>query len=370
MKIESSSIQLQAGHLFQQTHIEREKLTAWGKDGQRLEMSRYAEQRQNSFAHIQEQRQQIKSSIEQLSISSLAQKSAPQKALLKPEDEITDNETIGDAKMTMLRMMVEQFTGRKIELFNPNKLRGDISQSDAAAAPQPPRNGAADAPRDEGWGVVYDHYESYTEQESTRFQATGEVKTSDGQSIKINLELNLARSFTQESQVSVRAGDALKDPLVINFAGSAAELGERNFRFDIDADGNLEQIAMLRSGSGFLALDKNSDQKINNGSELFGPRSGNGFAELAAYDEDNNQWIDSNDSVYDRLRIWSVDGSGKQQLMGLGQQGIGAIYLGNIETPFLLKDNQNSTLGAVAASSIFLRENGTAGTVQHIDLAV
>jgi hypothetical protein len=31
---------------------------------------------------------------------------------------------------------------------------------------------------------------------------------------------------------------------------------------------------------------------------LFGPQTGNGFAELAEYDEDKNNWIDENDSIY------------------------------------------------------------------------
>jgi hypothetical protein len=49
---------------------------------------------------------------------------------------------------------------------------------------------------------------------------------------------------------------------------------------------------------------------------------------------------------------------------------VGAIYLGHIETPFLLKDANNSTLGAVRDSGIFLQENGGVGTIQQLDLVV
>ena len=44
----------------------------------------------------------------------------------------------------------------------------------------------------------------------------------------------------------------------------------------------------MLNGSGYLALDKNGDGTINDGSELFGTRNGDGFADLAQYDEDGN----------------------------------------------------------------------------------
>ena len=62
----------------------------------------------------------------------------------------------------------------------------------------------------------------------------------------------------------------------------------------------------------FLALDLNGDGRINNGSELFGALSGNGFADLAQYDSDANGWIDENDEIFQRLKVWSGadDGGG------------------------------------------------------------
>ena len=68
-----------------------------------------------------------------------------------------------------------------------------------------------------------------------------------------------------------------------------------NFSFDLDSDGVKEDIPMIRPGSGFLALDLNKDGIINNGNELFGPHTGDGFVELSSYDKDTNNWIDEND---------------------------------------------------------------------------
>ena len=124
----------------------------------------------------------------------------------------------------------------------------------------------------------------------------------------------------------------------------------------------------MKSGSGFLVLDKNGDGRINDGSELFGPQSGSGFGELRAYDTDGNGWIDENDAIFDKLLVWSRDASGKDQLYKLKDLGIGAIYLGDTKTEFSMKGAGNTTQGVMRSTSFFLRENGSTGTVHHIDL--
>ena len=181
----------------------------------------------------------------------------------------------------------------------------------------------------------------------------------------------MSRNYVEESNLIVRAGDAKKiDPLVINFDGKGAELSQTKFTFDLDSNGSEEQLASLKSGSGFLALDRNGDGTINNGSELFGPNSGKGFAELARFDEDGNHFIDEGDSIYNKLRIWSFNEDGSSQLVALGDNQIGAIFLGHLTTPFQLKDEKNNPLGEIANSGIYIKENGQTGVVQEINLTV
>lgn len=117
-------------------------------------------------------------------------------------------------------------------------------------------------------------------------------------------------------------------------------------------------------------MDKNNDNKVNNGKELFGPQTGKGFQELSEYDSDNNGWIDENDDIFDKLRIWTKDSEGNDQLFALGQKGIGAIYLGNVDTSFDIKDSLNQMNGRIQKTGLFLKECGTVGTIQHIDLAL
>lgn len=168
---------------------------------------------------------------------------------------------------------------------------------------------------------------------------------------------------------SMQLGFTMCDPLVINLDTDVASLSDQTFYFDIDADGELDEISQLGAGSGYLALDKNGDGQINDGSELFGTASGNGFADLAQYDEDGNGWIDENDAVWDKLKIWCKDEEGNDVLYRLADKGVGAICLQNVSTDFTLKGSSGQTQGAIRNSGVFLYENGAAGTVQHVDVA-
>lgn len=212
----------------------------------------------------------------------------------------------------------------------------------------------------------------YEEQESSSFYSSGTVKTADGRTIEFDIEAEMSRSFQEHSAVEIDFGAVqLMDPLVINLEGGTAEVSDQKFLFDIDCDGELDNISLLAQGCGFLALDRNGDGTINDGSELFGTKSGDGFGELAVFDLDGNGWIDENDEVFNRLRIWTKDESGNDKLVALGVAGVGAIYLGHAATKFSLNSvEDNRTNAVVRSSGVYLHENGTAGIIQQVDLAV
>jgi hypothetical protein len=44
--------------------------------------------------------------------------------------------------------------------------------------------------------------------------------------------------------------------------------------------------------------------------------------------------------------------------------------VGSVDAPFTLKDGQNSPLAVNQKAGLFVRENGTVGTVQQLDLMV
>jgi len=209
----------------------------------------------------------------------------------------------------------------------------------------------------------------FSDREVTCFSTVGKVQTADGREINFNLNLEMSREFTQVmGGMEYTRKTFCVDPLVINLEGNPTSFSDKTFLFDLDADGEKEELSSLAAGSGFLALDKNGDGTINDGKELFGPQSGDGFKDLAAYDEDGNGWIDEGDSVFDKLRIWTLDENGKERLVGIGKAGVGAIYLGKADTEFSLNDMEsNETQGIIRSTGIFLKENGGMGTVQHVD---
>ena len=209
---------------------------------------------------------------------------------------------------------------------------------------------------------------TYVEAQALDFHTKALVQA-DGREYEISLDVSLSRSFVEQTKIVMQRDSYLKDPLVISLNGLMPTLSSNSFAFDIDSDGEHDQISKLSSGNGFLALDKNSNGFIDDGSELFGTKSGDGFSDLSKYDDDKNGWIDENDAIFDKLRIWEKTDS-KDKLIGLGEVGIGAIFLGNTNTPFSLKSDSNELLGEIRKSGFFIYENGKAGVISQIDLAV
>ncbi len=346
MKIASANLQMASSHASLQRHEVKESLKMW------------VGQRRPNFAG--DGRTGRPPQLDAVTLSEAGKAAQSAEATKDAQDAAVDN----DPKMILIRSMLEKMLGHKIRLFDAAELQASQDNGNTAQAATPSQA----APT--GYGIEYDRHESYTEIEQTSFSASGTVKTADGREISFNLDLSMARAYHEESDISIRLGDAARktDPLVLNFAGTAAQLTDQRFAFDLNSDGRDEQINFVGPGSGFLAFDRNQDGKVNDGSELFGPTTNDGFAELAALDDDKNGWIDENDAAFNKLQVWTRDAGGKDQLQSLSAAGVGAIALSRVATPFDLKTNANELLGQIRTSGIFLQEDGAAGTIQQIDL--
>lgn len=213
------------------------------------------------------------------------------------------------------------------------------------------------------------HYEK----ETTYFSSSGTIRTEDGRKIDFSLDLCVQRTETETMEISVNAGrmrNYLLDPLILSFTGGPPAFSSASFLFDLDGDGKEERIAGLQQGCGFLAFDRNNDGVINNGLELFGPCSGDGFADLDAFDTDGNMWIDNNDPIFENLSIWQKNENGEDILKSLQEAGVGAIHLARMGTKFLLQDPDNECLGQVTANGIFLTEGGEVRSLQEVELSI
>jgi hypothetical protein len=275
-----------------------------------------------------------------------------------------------DPRFVLLRAIIRLLTGEEARVFDARELRAPATAAPPVAA-RPAANGsAADSP---GRGVEYDLQSAHAEVEQLELAARGVVRTADGREISFALDISLSRTYYEESNLRLRLGDGArprKDPLLVNFAGTSAQLVGQRFRFDLDVDGKAENVNLPAAGTGFLVLDSNGDQRINDGSELFGALSGDGFADLEPLDDDGNGWIDENDAAYSQLRLWMPDADGGGPLLTLQQADVGALGLARVATPFDLRDGANETLAQLRSSGIYLRDSGGAGSLQQVDLSV
>jgi hypothetical protein len=254
-----------------------------------------------------------------------------------------------DPKLRLAALVLETVLGHRITLltYRPGAATATAPSAQAQPAAVPARQ------------RIDLHYEM----EQTTFQARGEVEIAGGRSIRFSVELNMQREFQSASAAAAPA--ATTDPLALGSGSGPVQLTEATVAFDLNSDGQPESIHFVAGGSGFLMLDRNGDGKATDGSELFGPQTGNGFAELAAYDSDGNGWIDEADPVFAKLRIWTPDG-----LHTLQETGVGAIATSSAEAPFAIKDSANVLLGDVRQTGVYLSESGRAGIVQQVDLAM
>ena len=207
--------------------------------------------------------------------------------------------------------------------------------------------------------------EKVSESEATTVCGNGQVRTCDGREIDFAFNVAMRRDYSREAVSEEGSLVRLRDPLVLSFDGKACELTGERLAFDLDADGSPEQIPGLAAGSCFLVFDRNGNGRADDGNELFGVKSGNGFADLAKLDDDGNGWIDEGDAAFGKLALWSGD-----YWNSLSGHGVGALFTGSVVAPFALKDADNQLLGQIRAAGVYLQESGKAGLMQQVDLAV
>lgn len=117
--------------------------------------------------------------------------------------------------------------------------------------------------------------------------------------------------------------DCMYSPVLVDINGDGFALSSAadGVYFDLDANNTPERRAWTLPGSddAWLALDRDGNGNIDNGTELFGDRTPqatppagvnkNGFLALAEFDHpgnggDGNGWIDSHDAIFSNLRLW------------------------------------------------------------------
>ncbi len=362
MKIAASDLALQTKHLARTWQESSESLRAWR--GQRPD---FEGQRGNPTTISPMARQALAREAAVPPVPTSTSASCGEANAIESACEAAEN----DPYIVLIKRMLELLTGEEVRTIDLEEFSAGIRQVESQSATA---GVAATTAGQAGWGVEYDYHAIREEFEQTTFSAEGTIRTADGQEITFKLDVEMTRHYREETNVSLRAGDTVrKDPLVVNFGGTAAQLAShagQRFLFDLDGDGEAELLPLFASGSGYLALDLDGNGRVDSGRDLFGPRTGRGFGELAAHDLDGNGWIDADDPIFGKLFVWTPDAEGAGALRSLASLGVGAIALAHVATPFALRGPDNADLGFVKNTGLYLDREGRAGSLQEIDLTV
>jgi len=287
-----------------------------------------------------------------------------------------------DSDVRFIRLLFEAMTGAKMSLLQQSKnVPNAADQTSALAAKMAAIQTTMADQLSFSTGDIETVIERTTRQyaaEIQSFKAVAKLQLEDGSTVEVSLDSTLFEAHYQSTQSQLLINGELVDPLVLTFGSNSgtsnAQLSQQKIAFDLNVDGEIDRISYATGTSAFLALDKNNNGRIDDGSELFGARSGDGFADLAAYDENSDGVIDESDAVFSQLRLSSLgnreDNQDQLQLNTLAEKNVGAIFLANLATPINLQDDKQETTAVVRKSGLFLQEDFTPGIIQHVDIVV
>ncbi|MEN2425358.1 hypothetical protein [Chromobacterium vaccinii] len=260
-----------------------------------------------------------------------------------------------DAVYSLIEAILEKAFGVHFKLLRLFPLQPENSQ--LSAIPDPTVSAQQDI--------------DYQQQQQLSFTAKGQITTQDGKQLQFSLNMQMQSSYQYHSSQSYQSGGKKScDPLMVNLGGGAGSLDGASVSFDLQNNGQMVSLPFSSQG-GWLALDKNGDGKINDGSELFGPQSGNGFADLAKLDSNHDGVIDESDPAFAQLKIWTGRGSdGKDQLSSLKDAGIGAILLPSVDAPLTMRADASDAdpQAQMRRAGVFVKEDGQAGMISQLDI--
>lgn len=252
-----------------------------------------------------------------------------------------------------IKRLLEQLTGEELQGWvDPAELNRALNGTDNRAQPEQAQNQNATGVTIREWSYRY---------EAVSADFSGSVALEDGSSFSWSMQF--AMSY-EEFSYSERTEQPMKDPLVMSFNGRPVELSGQSSAFNLTD--NAKSIQQLAQGQYYLAKDSNNNGTVDSGKELFGPTTGQGFAELATFDEDQNGLIDQQDPIWQSLWLWRPEEKG---LYSLKEMGVAALSVDSIATPFSLR-HKDEVQGRLERSSIFITEDKDVGLLQQIDLKV
>ena len=169
-------------------------------------------------------------------------------------------------------------------------------------------------------------------------------------------------------QLDLGEGELLA-PIVIDLDGDGLEFVE-GVSFDFDADGTFEIGTWVGADDALLALDRNGDGQITDGSEISFvddlPGAKTDLEGLAAFDDDGDGALTTDDAAFAEMFVWTdANGDGvsqKDELMSLAEAGIlsldltsdGAAYVDATGAQVLGLTTAEGTEGPLSVGDVML----------------
>ncbi|MDN3223930.1 calcium-binding protein, partial [Pseudomonas nunensis] len=163
-------------------------------------------------------------------------------------------------------------------------------------------------------------------------------------------------------------------PIILDLDGDGIETVGVNdgIHFDHDGNGFSELTGWVSQDDALLVYDKNNNNSIDDGGELFGNNyssdgvfASNGFQALADFDSNNDGVVNALDENFSKLKVWkdfSMDGVVNDgELLSLAQVGVVSLDLDFKNSDYVDGNgNQHRQLGD------FLKSDGTAGSMADV----
>ncbi|MCA9226811.1 MAG: hypothetical protein KDA47_14415, partial [Planctomycetales bacterium] len=142
-------------------------------------------------------------------------------------------------------------------------------------------------------------------------------------------------------------GSNVSSPLVIDLDGDGIELitlSQSRAFFDLEGDGMAQHTGWVAPDDALLAIDRNNNGTIDDGTELFGNTNGfeEGFRALSEYDSNLDGVIDADDQAFGQFLLWQdLDGDGRVsdgELSTAASRGLTSIPLNFTATNYTLNE--------------------------------
>jgi Ca2+-binding RTX toxin-like protein len=169
---------------------------------------------------------------------------------------------------------------------------------------------------------------------------------------------------------------AIKPPIVLDLDGNGIDLvniGASTAKFDMNNDGTRDQVGWVGPNDGILALDRNGNGTIDNGTEISFIDDTEGAVSdlegLRAYDTNGDGFLDAGDERFSKFQIWrdaNQDGvSQADELSSLTDVGITSI---NLQLQLTGNDPTDATDNVIYSTTEFQKADGTTGTAGDVFL--